>query len=80
MVSEIILIAGLPGSGKTTQVDSMRRDDRTVFDDFKANAHIDSPVIQDYLGPSSTTPSTRRPTPPGSKNSSGEPYSILTAR
>jgi len=46
MGGEIILIAGLPGSGKTTHMDSMRRDGWTVFDDFKANAYNDSPDFQ----------------------------------
>jgi hypothetical protein len=46
MVGDIILIAGLPGSGKTTHMDSMRRDGWTVFDDFKANAYDDSPAFQ----------------------------------
>jgi hypothetical protein len=46
MVGEIILIAGLPGSGKSTHMDSMWRDGWTIFDDFKANAHNDSSAFQ----------------------------------
>lgn len=53
MVGEIILIAGLPGSGKTTHMDSMRRDGWTIFDDFKANAYNARP-------PSSTRGITKR--------------------
>jgi RNase adaptor protein for sRNA GlmZ degradation len=46
MVGEIILIAGLPGSGKTTHLDCMRQNGWTIFDDFKANAYNDSSDFQ----------------------------------
>jgi broad-specificity NMP kinase len=38
MAGNIILIAGLPGSGKTTYMDGMRRDGWTIFYDFKDKA------------------------------------------
>jgi predicted kinase len=42
MSTEIILIAGLPGSGKTTYMKTMSLAGWLIFDDFKANAHNDS--------------------------------------
>jgi len=38
MYGELVLIAGLPGSGKTTYLCQKCRDGWSVFDDFKANA------------------------------------------
>lgn len=38
----VILLAGLPGCGKTTLLCQMRRDGWLVFDDFKANAFDNS--------------------------------------
>ena len=46
MIGEITLIAGLPGSGKTTHLHSMRQDGWSIFDDFKASAYNDSPAFQ----------------------------------
>jgi RNase adaptor protein for sRNA GlmZ degradation len=44
-VAEIILIAGLPGSGKTTYLKALQQEGWLVFDDFKANAYNDSSVF-----------------------------------
>ena len=41
MNKEVVLLAGLPGCGKTTYLCQMCRDDRLVFDDFKALAFED---------------------------------------
>lgn len=38
MSKDVILLAGLPGSGKTTHLCQMRRDGWLVFDDYKAKA------------------------------------------
>jgi len=38
MVKEIVLIAGLPGCGKTTRLCRMCRDGWLIFDDFKSDA------------------------------------------
>ena len=40
--TEVILLAGLPGCGKTTRLCQMCRDGWLVFDDFKADAFDDS--------------------------------------
>jgi RNase adaptor protein for sRNA GlmZ degradation len=45
MSAELILIAGLPGSGKTMHMKTMRDEGWTVYDDFKANAYNDSSVF-----------------------------------
>lgn len=44
-MAQIILIAGLPGSGKTTYLETLRQEGWLVFDDFKANAYNDSSVF-----------------------------------
>jgi hypothetical protein len=41
----IILLAGLPGCGKTTHLCQMCRDGWLIFDDFKADAHDGLPVF-----------------------------------
>ena len=41
-MQEILLVAGLPGSGKTMYLSRLGRDGWSVFDDFKANARADS--------------------------------------
>jgi hypothetical protein len=41
MNKEVVLLAGLPGSGKTTYLRQMCRDGWMVFDDFKALAFED---------------------------------------
>ena len=41
MLGKLLLIAGLPGSGKTTHLCQMCREGWTVFDDFKALAFED---------------------------------------
>jgi hypothetical protein len=43
--ANIILLAGLPGCGKTTHLCRMCRDGWLVFDDFKADAHDSSSVF-----------------------------------
>ncbi len=45
MSAEINLIAGLPGSGKTTYMEARQREGWSIFDDFKANAFNDSSVF-----------------------------------
>ena len=45
MSAQIILIAGLPGSGKTKYMETLRLQDWSIFDDFKANAYNDSSVF-----------------------------------
>jgi predicted kinase len=45
MTAEIILLAGLPGSGKTTYLETLRQAGWLTFDDFKANAFNDSSVF-----------------------------------
>ena len=41
----ILLIAGLPGSGKTTHLNELQQNGWSVFDDFKAGAIDDSPAF-----------------------------------
>jgi hypothetical protein len=41
MNEDVILLAGLPGCGKTTRLCQMCRDGWLAFDDFKANAFDD---------------------------------------
>jgi GTPase SAR1 family protein len=45
MTEDVILLAGLPGCGKTTLLCQMCRDGWSVFDDFKADAHDNSSVF-----------------------------------
>jgi len=45
MVGEVILIAGLPGSGKTMYIERLRRAGWIIFDDFKANPYNDSSIF-----------------------------------
>jgi hypothetical protein len=42
-VSQVILLGGLPGSGKTTHMDQLARDGWKLYDDFQANAYDNSP-------------------------------------
>lgn len=42
MTPKILMIAGLPGCGKTTYLDELRREGWSAFDDFKAGAIDDS--------------------------------------
>jgi len=42
MAGRAVLVAGLPGCGKTTTLGLMRAAGLRVFDDFKAGAHNDS--------------------------------------
>jgi hypothetical protein len=46
MIAEVLLIAGLPGSGKTTHIETMQDQGWTIFDDFKANAYNDSSMFR----------------------------------
>jgi len=43
MDGELVLVAGLPGCGKTTYLCQMCREGWLVFDDFKANAFNNNP-------------------------------------
>jgi hypothetical protein len=43
----VVVVAGLPGSGKTTCLCQMCRDGWIVFDDFKANAYENSSAFRD---------------------------------
>jgi predicted ATPase len=45
MSAEIILIAGLPGSGKTMYMKALQQEGWSIFDDFKANAYNESSVF-----------------------------------
>lgn len=45
MLAEIILIAGLPGSGKTEYMKGRQQEGWSIIDDFKANAFSDSSVF-----------------------------------
>jgi hypothetical protein len=45
MSAEVILIAGLPGSGKTMYMEVLRPEGWSIFDDFKANAYNDSSIF-----------------------------------
>lgn len=42
-MSDVLLVAGLPGSGKTTLGGELERQGYSVFDDYKACAHENSP-------------------------------------
>jgi len=42
----ILVIAGLPGCGKTTYLDQLLKESWRTFDDFKANAYQNSPQFQ----------------------------------
>jgi hypothetical protein len=42
-MSEVVLVAGLPGCGKTTLRGELERQGYRVFDDYKACAHENSP-------------------------------------
>jgi broad-specificity NMP kinase len=46
MSDEVIMVAGLPGCGKTTYLCQLDQDGWKVFDDFKANAYNDNPAFQ----------------------------------
>lgn len=39
----VLLIAGLPGSGKTPRLTQLQSEGWTTFDDYQANAHNNSP-------------------------------------
>ena len=41
MVAEVTLVAGLPGSGKTSYLSRMEREGWLIFDDYKAEAFED---------------------------------------
>jgi tRNA splicing ligase len=43
---EILIVAGLPGCGKTTYLEDLQRRGCLTFDDFKAGAIDDSPAFQ----------------------------------
>lgn len=43
----VLLVAGLPGSGKTPYLEWLQDQGWEVFDDFKANARDDSPRFRD---------------------------------
>ena len=45
MDGELVLLAGLPGSGKTNRLCEMQKDGWLVFDDFKANAFGNDPYF-----------------------------------
>ena len=45
MVGEVILIAGLPGSGKTTYMEPLRQTGWIIFEDLKANAYRASSIF-----------------------------------
>jgi len=47
MESEVVLIAGLPGCGKTTLLCQMLRDHWLIFDDFKREAFNNSSKFRD---------------------------------
>lgn len=46
MDETILVIAGLPGCGKTTYLDQLSKESWRTFDDFKANAYQNSPQFQ----------------------------------
>lgn len=46
MTSEVLLVVGLPGCGKTTHLDELQREGWIVFDDFKADAVDDSSAFR----------------------------------
>jgi hypothetical protein len=41
----VLMLVGLPGCGKTTHLDELRRDGWSIFDDFKAGAIDNSPAF-----------------------------------
>jgi hypothetical protein len=43
VVPRIILLGGLPGSGKTPHIDQLSQDGWELYDDFQANAYDNSP-------------------------------------
>jgi len=43
VVPRLILLGGLPGSGKTTHMDQLAKDGWVLYDDFQANAYDNSP-------------------------------------
>jgi hypothetical protein len=47
MPGRAVLVAGLPGCGKTTTLGLMKGAGLCVFDDFKAGAHNDSAAFRD---------------------------------
>lgn len=46
MTARVIFVAGLPGSGKTPYLESLRVDGWRVFDDFQADAKLNSPAFR----------------------------------
>lgn len=46
MTQKVLLIAGLPGCGKTTYLDELQGNGWLVFDDFKAGAFDNSPAFR----------------------------------
>ena len=46
MIPRVILVGGLPGSGKTPYLEGLRTAGWEIFDDFQANAHDNSPQFQ----------------------------------
>jgi hypothetical protein len=47
MAGKVVLVAGLPGCGKTTLLAQMNAADVVIFDDFKASAYHDSSAFRD---------------------------------
>ncbi len=47
MSAQVLLVAGLPGCGKTTYLQKLALKGWKTFDDFKANAHNDSTCFRD---------------------------------
>jgi len=47
MAGKVVLVAGLPGCGKTTALAQMNAADLLIFDDFKAGAYNDSSAFRD---------------------------------
>jgi hypothetical protein len=46
MSARVLIVAGLPGSGKTPYLGRLRAEGWEIFDDFKADAHNDSPLFK----------------------------------